>query len=173
MLFQRAVRELPASQLVKLVGLILATFMDRDGVAWPSMDALARCAGCAPRSVRRALRQLEAAGLLVCERSPGRRPNRYRASVPNPDTAVSGLAEGQPGHWTQPTRTLGASNPDTAGAPEVPEGSKEVAGASDTELAAAIARAGEALWRRQAMRLTSQLDLGQVKSSGEGEGDGL
>jgi DNA-binding transcriptional MocR family regulator len=91
-LFQAAVGELQAGDSVKLTGWALSTFMDRYGYAWPSLVAIARRAGRSVRTVRRALRELERAGLLTAEQRHGK-PALYLAT---PDTQVSGVAEDTP-----------------------------------------------------------------------------
>ncbi|WP_035920417.1 helix-turn-helix domain-containing protein [Frankia sp. QA3] len=69
--------------------------------AFPSLPTLAGRAECSVRTARRALRALEAAGVLVTELGGGRRSNRYRLVRPvavedeAPDAAPS--AAGQPG----------------------------------------------------------------------------
>jgi hypothetical protein len=80
--WQREVRDSTLDKTAKLVAHTLATFMDRDGVAWPSKDTLARGAslGSGRRAVDAAIDRLEAAGLLEVERTKGRRSFTYRAA---------------------------------------------------------------------------------------------
>jgi biotin operon repressor len=74
--FHTAVRDLPLPLATKATGFALAGMMNRAGVAWASVPALALAAGCSERSVQRAVRQLEAAGLLAIEPRAGG-PSRY------------------------------------------------------------------------------------------------
>ena len=55
----------------RLVLLALAAYMDRRGVAWPSLATLARDTGLARRSVYRCLAQAEAGGWIKRERGAG------------------------------------------------------------------------------------------------------
>jgi hypothetical protein len=64
------------------VALVLSTFMNGDGVAWPSRETIGAGAKLkSVRSVDRAIGIIESAGLLAIERSKGRRSHRYRATV--------------------------------------------------------------------------------------------
>jgi hypothetical protein len=60
----RAVRDSDLAPTVKLVGLIWGTYMNGDGRAYPSVTTIAARAGVGRRTVQRALRDLEGAGLL-------------------------------------------------------------------------------------------------------------
>lgn len=78
-----------ASGTPKVVLLGIANH-DGDGGAWPSIDTLARYANVDRRSVKRAIRALEALGEVVVYANDGghrgtpndRRPNRYEITVP-------------------------------------------------------------------------------------------
>ncbi|WP_161849095.1 helix-turn-helix domain-containing protein [Frankia sp. ACN1ag] len=73
----------------------LVVFVDRDSWsgAWPAVATLAERAEVSIRTARRALRALEAAGVIVTEVGGGRRSSRYRLVRPpaEPD-AVTGQA---------------------------------------------------------------------------------
>lgn len=84
MLFQLAIRDLDLAPGTVAVGLVLATYMRADGCAWPGVSSLAGGAGLSVRQARRALRDLETAGVLLVEHRPGR-PSAYRAT---PDMGV-------------------------------------------------------------------------------------
>jgi hypothetical protein len=70
----------------RYVALVLDTFMDKRGFAWPSYRSIASRAGVSARTVERAVARLEHAGLLLVVHSPGRWSNRYQAAWPNSDT---------------------------------------------------------------------------------------
>lgn len=61
----------------KAVGLTLDTFM-RNGRCWPSRAALAHRSGLSTRTVTRAIKRLELAGVLEIDRGAGRTTSRYR-----------------------------------------------------------------------------------------------
>jgi hypothetical protein len=96
----------------KYVALVLDTWMDKRGFAWPSVESIAERCGLGERTVRRALRRLEEADLLLTVHSRGRFSNRYRAIRPNPvacDRVESEPTRSpetlQPGHTRSPTRS--------------------------------------------------------------------
>ena len=62
----------------RLILLVIAEHADRSGIAWPSVETIARLANCSGRFVKRTIAKLDA-GELVLERGGGRgRSNRYR-----------------------------------------------------------------------------------------------
>lgn len=62
----------------RLILLVIAEHADRNGIAWPSVETIARLANCSQRFVKRTIAKLDA-GELVLERGGGRgRSNRYR-----------------------------------------------------------------------------------------------
>jgi hypothetical protein len=79
----------------KLVGFALATFMDRDGVCWPSVETLRAATSLSGRTVERRRNELLDGGyLIVVEHGGGRRrSNRYRAVFP-PERASQGRGLG-------------------------------------------------------------------------------
>lgn len=80
-----AIRDDPdLSSTAKLVAYALATYMDRDGLCWPSVAKLARATSLSRRTVQIAHRELEAFGYLDPGDKKGgaRRPNEYRALLP-------------------------------------------------------------------------------------------
>lgn len=70
---------------------------DGDGGAWPSINTLARYVGITPRSVQRALKELERCGLIVRHLNEGgtartrnhSRPNLYELRMSPPDAHVT------------------------------------------------------------------------------------
>jgi hypothetical protein len=90
-----AVRESDLKKAAKLVALVLDTYMDGSGVAWPSRETIAHAASLSVDIVDRALSEIERAGLLTIERSRGRLSNGYQATIPNRPVvaAVEGGAE--------------------------------------------------------------------------------
>jgi hypothetical protein len=72
-----------------VVAMVLSTYMNGEGRAYPSRATLAAGAKLRqPRTVDRAIRDLEAAGLLIVERSKGRRTSVYVATVSSDNTVV-------------------------------------------------------------------------------------
>ncbi len=67
-----------------LLGLVLSSYMNGDGVAWPGRTALARGCKVSVKTVERRTRELERAGFIRVERSSGGRgiTNRYEARLP-------------------------------------------------------------------------------------------
>lgn len=92
LLFQAALRDPSLSITRKVVGWSLSTYMSHDGIAWPSVASIAAGAGICERSARRALRDLEAVGLLEVQQRRGK-PALYLAT---PDTALSALPSDTP-----------------------------------------------------------------------------
>ena len=74
----------------KVVGLVLSTYMNKHGHAFPSRDTIAAGGSVGVRTVDRALAELEVAGLLSVRRSKGRRANRYQAMLPATASDVRG-----------------------------------------------------------------------------------
>ena len=106
------------SVTARLIGLVLDTFMDGQGFAWPSRATIAARARVDVSTVDRALRQLEAAGLLTVSRSRGRRSNRYLAVFPDSCTGAA-VGEAQQPHVCGPDGGDGAAvNGGTAVPPE-------------------------------------------------------
>lgn len=64
------VRESDVSAHGRLVFLVLAAYADRERKCWPSIATIARGARCAKSTVRKALAELCAAGLIVIEKRP-------------------------------------------------------------------------------------------------------
>jgi MarR-like DNA-binding transcriptional regulator SgrR of sgrS sRNA len=62
----------------RLILLVIAEHADSTGIAWPSVETIARLANCSERFVKRTIKKLDS-GELVLERGGGRgRSNRYR-----------------------------------------------------------------------------------------------
>ncbi len=103
----RAVPLVPAPgvsvRATRAVLLALVVFCDRESWAgaWPAVPTLAERAEVSIRTARRALRVLEAAGIIVTEVGGGRRSSRYRITRPDPDvtssTVVAPSVAGLPG----------------------------------------------------------------------------
>lgn len=107
--WRNAVRDSELDVTAKVVAWTLDTYMDSHGDGWPSLALLAAGAGVDVRTVIRAVKRLELAGLIGVTRSRGRHANRYHATIQNRDTGVT--VNGDRGV----TRTLSedASNPVT------------------------------------------------------------
>lgn len=67
----------------RLVGLVIRTFADHDGVCWPSEAAIAEKANLKERAVRYGISSLESAGFIQVVRETGRR-NRYQLCATEP-----------------------------------------------------------------------------------------
>ena len=81
--WQRAMRDSPElDATARLVGFVLATYMDKDGRCYPGQARLAEGIGRSVATVRRGLRTLEAAGFLVTQRGGRGTCNRYRGVIP-------------------------------------------------------------------------------------------
>jgi len=62
----------------RLILIVIAEHADKNGLAWPSVETIARLANCSARFVKQTIAKLES-GELVIERGGGRgRSNRYR-----------------------------------------------------------------------------------------------
>lgn len=83
--WRNAVRDGELSWRATLVALILSTYLNGQGSAFPSRRLLAQGAklGRGLRSVDKALRELEVAGYLEIERSRGRSSHRYQVTIPS------------------------------------------------------------------------------------------
>jgi hypothetical protein len=79
-----AIRASSLDATAKYVALMLDTWMDSAGKAWPSRKSIATGASLSVDAVDKAIRRLEAAGFLLVSRTKGRRANSYQA-VPQPD----------------------------------------------------------------------------------------
>jgi hypothetical protein len=87
--WRNAVRDSTLDGVAKLVAYTLDTYMDGDGETWPSTATVAAGAQCGRSTVKRAVHRLEDAQLVLVIRSKGRRPNRYRATMPPPNGSTS------------------------------------------------------------------------------------
>lgn len=62
----------------RLILVVIAEHADKNGLAWPSIETIARLANCSERFVKETIAKLES-GELIIERGGGRgRSNRYR-----------------------------------------------------------------------------------------------
>jgi hypothetical protein len=86
--WRNAVRDSDLDRTAKLVALVLSTYMDHTGAAWPAKTTIARGASLGRvgqkgnTAVDSAIDRLEAAGLLVVDRRRGRRGFLYGAAIP-------------------------------------------------------------------------------------------
>lgn len=81
--WRNAVRDSHLDTTAKAVALVLSTYMNSLGAAFPSKRTLAAGATLSStRSVDAAINRIEAAGLLEIVRSKGHRSNSYLAIVP-------------------------------------------------------------------------------------------
>jgi hypothetical protein len=113
--WQRAVRDSDLDGTALKVLLVLSTYMNQQGRAFPSKDTLAAKARVSKRTVDEAINRGERAGLLVVRRSPGRAPNLYVATRPGEDDPTlqppAGLVAGGAPTQQPATLQLGAANP--------------------------------------------------------------
>jgi DNA-binding transcriptional ArsR family regulator len=65
--------------MAKLYAYTLSSYMDDLGVCWPGRETIAKAMNVSEPTVKRARRELEAAGLIEVEERPGR-SSIYRAS---------------------------------------------------------------------------------------------
>ena len=64
---------------VKLVAILLANFANDQGLAWPSIETLAKKTGLSRRQIQRILPQIEKAGLVQISKGGGRKQShRYQ-----------------------------------------------------------------------------------------------
>jgi hypothetical protein len=88
-----AVRDSDLDRTAVLTAAMLATWMGRKGMAWPSRQTIANaCRFRSLRTVDGALNRLEKSGYLRVEHSRGRTPNRYYIALPTGHSAASLLA---------------------------------------------------------------------------------
>lgn len=132
------VADLELSRRARSVLLALSSFANRDGDAWPSRTTLARITGYDPRSVTRALGELELAGVIARRDRSGsstvwRFPvaSTLSAVIPTLDTRVH-PERVNPGHRCPPTLDTGARDPGHPCPPEEERTEKEEARASSS-----------------------------------------
>jgi hypothetical protein len=77
-----ALRESEQRNTPKLVGLVLSTYMNGNGHAYPSRGTLAHGASLSVKAVDTALRELEQGGFLEIARTRGRRTHTYTTILP-------------------------------------------------------------------------------------------
>jgi len=85
--WEKAVRDCPTlSRRAKATAYALRTYMDRDGLCWPSLSRLELATGSSVATVTRALNDLDEAGFVIRDRSRGgvKHSTRYRARIPEP-----------------------------------------------------------------------------------------
>lgn len=83
-----AICESSLDSTAKLVAYTLDYWMDGRGEAWPSKSTIAERAGKERSTVIRAISRLERAGFVLVIPSRGRRPSRYRACMPPPNSGT-------------------------------------------------------------------------------------
>jgi len=65
----------------RLILVVIAEHADKNGLAWPSIETIARLANCSERFVKETIAKLKS-GELIIERGGGRgRSNRYRIPI--------------------------------------------------------------------------------------------
>ena len=65
----------------RLILVVIAEHADKNGLAWPSVDTIARLANCSERFVKKTISELKSEELTI-ERGGGRgRSNRYRIPI--------------------------------------------------------------------------------------------
>jgi hypothetical protein len=116
--------------MAKLVGLMLSTYMNAEGICWPGKPTLARACAVSKRAVDGAVDRLERAGYLVIERSAGGNPqactNHYQATTPavhdvqGLKTSAVQRVQGSKRSAVQ-MATLSRAADDTSPAPPAPE----------------------------------------------------
>lgn len=78
----------------KLVLLVLADFVNENGVAWPSHDALMAACGCSIGTIKGAIDKLEDHGWIeVLSVGGGRESSRYRVQMGRPIAVDKGVSE--------------------------------------------------------------------------------
>jgi hypothetical protein len=87
-IWRDAVRDSDLKRTPKLLALVLSTYFNRQGLAWPSQETLAAGASISVRAVQTNTRDLERAGFVEVSRSVGRSSHRYAATLPPTATAV-------------------------------------------------------------------------------------
>jgi hypothetical protein len=118
-----AVRESELDANAKAVALVLDTYMDGRGFAWPSRKTIAQSSSLHIDTVDRALRRIEKAGLLLVVRSPGRASNRYQATIPN---SPVGAAVGDGDETLQQPHPAGVNSRTQRGSTAAPNGLEAV-----------------------------------------------
>lgn len=112
----------------------LADHADENGVSWPSIDRIARWAGCSESTARRALQRVEQIGAVVREERPGRTDvyrlnfgwNPSQNDTPSKLTGVSTRSEGVSGRHPRGVRLTGEGcQPDTRTVKEPPVNRQE------------------------------------------------
>jgi hypothetical protein len=91
LVWRKALRDSDLSRTAKLVGFVISTYMNGDGVAWPSRNTIAAGGSVTVRAVDAAVKLLEGQGFLEVERDGrgGRtRVNQYVAVIPETAHAV-------------------------------------------------------------------------------------
>jgi len=76
----------------KLVAILLADYANEKGMAWPSVETLAKKSGLSTRQIQRVLPQIEGAGLMIKIRTGGGRKctHQYKfLHLGNPDNLSS------------------------------------------------------------------------------------
>lgn len=163
----RAIRDAKiAPPTRKLVAFVLASYANVEGGdIRPGLERVASECGTDVRTVRRHVRALEAAGvLLVAKRSAGRKPTEYRLDVNalrNPDTSPRVEESGsgrnpdsgdlEPGRWRPRTRVGESANLEDLNLPGAPPRSA-APGAARSGAKITLAEARERIRREDAAR---------------------
>jgi hypothetical protein len=88
LLWREAIAESSLDRTAKLIAHTLSTRMNGAGDTFAGKRDVARRASLSERAVDDGVNRLEQAGYLFVERSKGRKPNHYLATVPNPVVAA-------------------------------------------------------------------------------------
>jgi rubrerythrin len=97
------VRESELTSTPKLVALVLSTYMNGDGHAYPSIGTLAAGSSLSRRAVEHSLPKLEAAGFLEIARTRGRTSHTYAITLPATANEV------RRSEWTTANDLLGST----------------------------------------------------------------
>lgn len=80
--WRNALRDSDVDAEAKLAGLVLSTYANKSMTAWPSALTIAAGASRSERTIRKALKELEASGFISVQHSKGRNVNRYYLTTP-------------------------------------------------------------------------------------------
>jgi hypothetical protein len=82
------IRDSDLDQTAKTIALVLSTYMNGNGQAFPSKETLAHGASVSKRAADTAVSRLEDRGFLTVKRTLGRQSNRYQAALPTVQAAT-------------------------------------------------------------------------------------
>jgi len=105
----------------KLVAFVIACHMDGEAHSWPSRETIAKEASSHVRTVERAIKRVEDAGLLYVQHSPGRIVNHYYITPPNGDTHDAVTPTAKPTSPPKSSKAKSKSSNSGAGAAVKPD----------------------------------------------------